>query len=281
MDMTNEELALAIQQGRTELMEPLWEQVRGFVYRKARAAMAGLKSGCGVELNDLLNSGYIALDSAAQTYDIEKCSFITWLSYCLRTAFQRYGGYPTFERNPQAESHPWENYPKWVYHNPLNGSTSLYTPLKAGDPEEGALADVVPCMREDGGDDYTDVEDEVYREQLHDALECAIDTLPEAQAKALRGRYWDDLQYSELAEACGVSPEQARKDVYAGIRALKSPVLRHELEQFLEDRTDYYRGSGLQSFRNKGSSSVERVVAQRESLKYTWHRRREKAREAG
>lgn len=264
--MTNETLAVAVRQGQTELTGQLWGQVERFVYKKANEAMSHVGPGCGVELDDLIQSGYVALADAIQSFDPAKSSFIHWLSFHLRHGFCAYGGYPLTVNSPQEDGFRWE------YRNPLNGAASLYAPLKAGNPEEGTLADIVAQTREDGGDDYTDVEDKIYREQLHDALEGALSTLPEAQAKALRGRYYDSLQYSELAEVCGISPAQALKDVRAGMRALRAPALQHELEQFLDAHTDYYAGSGWRSFRSSGSSSVERAALRRESLEYQWSR---------
>ena len=297
--MTNEELAVAIQQGQTELMGQLWEQVERFVYKKANEAMGDLgakpvrrpksepelepeykvgpkswskwsKSWRGIETEDLVQCGYIALNTAVKYYDTEKGAFITLFSRCLDTAFTRSGGYPAFNRNPQAERDPWGGHSEWIYHNPLNGSESLNAPLKSSDPDQGVLADVVPYAREDGGDDYTDIEDEIYREQLHDALDSAIDTLPEAQATAIRGMYWDDLQYSELAEKCGVSSEEVQRDIRAGIRALRSPALRRELSQFVEENTDYY-----------AHASAERVAIRREDLEWKWRRQHRKSRETG
>lgn len=306
--MTNEELAVAIQQGQTELMGQLWEQVERFVYKKANEAMGDLgakpvprpksepelepeykvgpkswskwsKSWRGIETEDLVQCGYIALNTAVKYYDPEKGAFITLFSRCLDTAFTRSGGYPAFKRNPQFESDPWGDHQKWEPHDLLFSKEIdiLYTPLKSSDPDGGVLADVVPYVREDGGDDLTDLEDAIYNDQLHKALDNAIDTLPDEQAAAIRGRYWDDLQYSELAERCGVSSEQARLHVRAGILSLRSPKLSRELSQFIEENTDYYRGAGLYSFRNTGASSVERAAVQRENREEQWRRWRMEA----
>ena len=62
--MSNEELAIAIQQGDQGRTLELWEQVNGLVKRKAMQIMTALKlSGNprGVEFDDLYQTGYLAL----------------------------------------------------------------------------------------------------------------------------------------------------------------------------------------------------------------------------
>ena len=65
--MSNEELAIAIQQGDQGRTLELWEQVNGLVKRKAMQIMTALKlSGNprGVEFDDLYQTGYLAMVAA-------------------------------------------------------------------------------------------------------------------------------------------------------------------------------------------------------------------------
>ena len=76
--MTNEELVILIHNGQTELMQELYDQNRGMIYRVA--------SRCGqswytasVDIDDLMQSGYIALAVAVEAHDDSKGVFTTCL----------------------------------------------------------------------------------------------------------------------------------------------------------------------------------------------------------
>ena len=61
--MSNEELAKEIQAGATDRMADLWEQVEGLCCWKAKQVIAALQlrgNPCGVEFDDLYQTGYLA-----------------------------------------------------------------------------------------------------------------------------------------------------------------------------------------------------------------------------
>lgn len=61
--MTNEELVTRIQAGERRLLPDLWDQVEGLVKWQAHRTMAGMRemaACCGVEFDDLYQSGYLA-----------------------------------------------------------------------------------------------------------------------------------------------------------------------------------------------------------------------------
>ena len=141
MPMSNEELVAEIRQGKTELMEQLWDQVKRFVYWKARAVY--ISPGAGYTLEDLEQSGYLALAPAVETYDPERGAFLTWLSYYLKKEFAAAGGARGTKKRP------------------LNVAVSLDAPLSLDDVDDGTLHDIVASKRADGGDAYTDAEDAI------------------------------------------------------------------------------------------------------------------------
>lgn len=105
-------------------------------------------------------------------------------------------------------------------------------------------------------------------------LDRTLDKLPPLQADVLRGRYWEGKGSRELAEERGISEAQLRRYERAGLCALRSPSVDHELMQFLDDHTDYYHNGGLSQFKATGSSSVENTVMRREALEQQWRTRR-------
>lgn len=101
-------------------------------------------------------------------------------------------------------------------------------------------------------------------EQLHDALEKALDELPARQSDTLRQRFYQNRSLEEIGAAEGVYGETVRQWQMKGLRALRQ---RQELQQFVEERTPYYLRVGVDEFQRTGESAVERIVIRREQLR--------------
>ena len=92
--MTNEELAVMIQNGHTELYTDLWEQVYRLVCRKAeRYSHLLQENGWRTDPEDftadLIQSGYFALIDAVKYFDSKKgIKFNTYLGNTLKKAFR-------------------------------------------------------------------------------------------------------------------------------------------------------------------------------------------------
>ena len=107
-------------------------------------------------------------------------------------------------------------------------------------------------------------------EQLHAALDSAVDGLPSTQREVIRGRYWQGKSLRNLSEELGVSIEGIRRREKAALSELRKPRVANSLSEFLDDRTDFYRG-GLRQFKTSHTSSVENAVLHRESLVKKWY----------
>lgn len=243
--MTNEELVALIQAGERDRLAELWEQVEKFVALQAHRRMV-LSAGLGgVEFGDLYNAGYLALVAAADTYDpLAGRTFIGWFALSLRTAFAEAGGYRS---RKQA-------------HDPLHRAGSMDAPASEdGDTAIGELiADPAAAFA------LQDAEDGIWLEQLHDALEKALDELPARQGDTLRRRFYQTRSLDEIAAAEGVSKEAVRLWQAKGLRALRQEA---KLQQFVEERTPYYLRVGVEEFQRTGESAVERIVIRREQLR--------------
>ena len=96
--MSNEELVAEIQAGASERMGELWTQIDGLVKQQAQKVMSALalrRNSCGVEFEDLYQTGYIALTEAVKTYNPKGMSFAAWLVLYLKSAFAAATGYRT------------------------------------------------------------------------------------------------------------------------------------------------------------------------------------------
>lgn len=87
--MSNEELAVLIQNGDRERELELWEQVRRFAMKLANKWLAAFRSRSDVEFDDLMSAAYIAMCEAVATYKPDSGSFIGGIAFILKTAIQR------------------------------------------------------------------------------------------------------------------------------------------------------------------------------------------------
>ncbi|MGI6014224.1 MAG: sigma-70 family RNA polymerase sigma factor [Oscillospiraceae bacterium] len=164
--MTNEELVQAIQDGERDRMLELWQQVEQFVMKKAHLALRRMNGHCGVEFDDLYQSGYLALVKAVNSYKPDRgAKFISWLDMYLKTAFADAGGYHSRKKNT------------------LNDADSLDALI--GKDKDGNLYDTIV----DPHNWCEEVEDRIYWEQVRDVLEEAISVLPVKTGTVIRAYY--------------------------------------------------------------------------------------------
>lgn len=224
---TNEEMAVEIQNGGGDILE-LWLGVRRYAAKQAdRWARAWSRPG---EVEDLVQSGFLALYPAISTFQAGAGSFIGWYGYYLKTSFVEVLGL--------RGQHP----------DPLAGADSLDVPLSADDPEGGTMGDLV----DDGGNMAGDVEEKVYQQQLRAAMMTELDGLPPEQRAVIYGIYYRGQTRRSMSEKS--TPDRVRR---AERKALATLRRSKALQQFCDDRTDFYRG---------GVHSVENAVVHREIL---------------
>lgn len=166
--MSNEELAAAYQAGDPDALPELWERVRLLVLKFAYK-WAGIGR---LELEDLMQVGFIAVMEAADTYD-GSAAFTTWLGWYIKKEFNKACGQRTERQRRE----------------PLLNAASLDAPLpddEGGD--SGTFGDLVADPAAEVA--FETVEERDRADQLHAILEEAIAALPPEQQNAIRGRYW-------------------------------------------------------------------------------------------
>lgn len=235
--MTNEELAVMIQNGRTEAILPLWEQVERFVAKQANKWEQAWEAR-RIEFEDLYQSGFIAMMKAARTYDPDKdVKFLTWMDYYIKTAFSYVAGCRTPAQN---KDH-------------LNEYKSLWEPLGGG-TDDLTIGDMLP----DPVDYIGEADRRIYLEQLHAELERALSTLPEDKSKVLRLRFYDGLTLKDTAKVCGITAEAARQREGRALKELRSGKQAARLRAYVDERTPFYSARGVHS--------VESLTIKRERL---------------
>lgn len=238
---SNEELAISARSGSIQATHELWENVRRYAVKIAKRWDHAFEGYAGVTMDDLTDSAYIALCDAAASYDPDKGCFLTLYALHLKTAFSECYGVRGSRRDP------------------LNKAKSLDAPLDDGD-SDSALTDVIADP--EGESPLRDLEDRLYCQRLRAALDATLDELPDACSAVLRKRYYEDLTYEEIAAAEGVSRQAVQAAERKSLRAIRFSPGADRLMEFYD--FDYYRGVGLQRFRETGETVQERYLLNQE-----------------
>jgi len=262
--MSNEELAERIRDGEKELIPELWDGVKGFIHQQAFRYFRRCPGRGGTELEDLVQSSFIAMMNAVEHYTkVRGCGFLTFLDFYLLHEFRKCFG--IYAKRP----------------DPLNGikdkdgkfrlPRSLDEPI-AEDRGDGILADTVPDPR----DQYETAERRMWLEQLKAALDAAMDQLPGEQRTVLENRYYKKMTLEGTAAATGTDKRKVQQLERSGLEQLRKQKHKNGLEQFIDQRTDFYNYVSVNTFNTTHSSAVEKAVIMRDGIRNSMKRKEEK-----
>lgn len=253
--MTNEEIAVAIQNGETGLYPVLWNQVYRWVeIRAERYALWLQEYGRRIDpvdfKDDLIQSAYFAVVEAVGRFDPETgYKFLTYLEYPMRTAFRKTSGIRSSRRDAL--------------------DMALYLDAPCGDDGEGdTFEDITadPCAITS----LETAEESIWRNQLHDTLESALDALPIDQSRVLRMRYYEERTCASIAEDLGYTAAGVLDKEQRALKKLYDARFFNGLNEYVEKNTNYYQKVGLTQFKHTGLSTVETIVLRREKLAEKW-----------
>lgn len=242
--MSNEELAAAIKAGNTELYSDLWGQVQRFVVMKARQRYILTNGVGGVEIEDLVQSGFLALVSAVHYFDpASGVSFLAVLGNCLKTAFSTAGAAGGYRTRKQ---------------NPLDMCSSLNAPLD--DEKDGeTLLDRI----EEPRDYIEEQEEKIWRDDLRAVLEKEVSALPLEQMETIYRRFCLQETKTAVAAAVMATPETVRKWEGKALQRLRG---KREIGRYVDENTLFYTHIGVSCFQRTHTSAVELLVQKRESM---------------
>lgn len=242
-------------------MGELWEQVKGLVVWKAQSVINALDqrgNRCGVDLDDLIQSGYIAMTETVHHYAPEcGAAFSTCLVNNLKKAFAEATGYRT----------------KRGSNEPLNNCFSLDQAVGA-DPDGAPLGDFIQDPK--AAASILGIEEGLWQEQLHETLETAMAVLPEQSAEVLRLRYYQGVTIAEVGRIKGTTAERIRQMENKAIRQLRKPRIACHLRPFYD--FDFYCGSGWGAFQRTGMSIQERYLVIEEERTERQHKEQDELR---
>lgn len=242
--MSNEELAVLIQQGKTEYCGELWRQVYKFICYKVKRTTALYSDRMleiGVTDEDIIQDCYFAMLEAVKLYNSDyEVKFTVYLSYHLKNVINTALGFRTAagRNNIQAQSIS------------INDS--------AGEDNSLLLLNALPDERAEQA--YSDIDDKLFNEQLHKDLQNAIDcNLNEWQKHCIKKRYYDLLSYEQIGQQANISIWQVREYIKTGLKKLRyCQQLKKYRNEIISNNS--YKGTGYTAFKSRQASSVEAAV---------------------
>lgn len=245
--MTNEQLALNIQNGNRAALAELWGAVRPLLLSLAwKFYTRQGKERCaqrGVALEDLQQEAFFALYDAVQAYKPEKGYLLT--TYLSRATENRFKACMGIQGKLDA----------------LNHADRLERPIP-GDEEGREQGDVIPDEKAEAA--LFAVDDRQEQEHFHNVLEQALGELSVVQGAVLRHRFTRKHTRKETAEALHITAEAVRREEARALQLLRGkPVVLCLREEVLE--TAAYHGTGWFSWYFERGSVEERLVESRKA----------------
>lgn len=245
--MTNEQLALNIQNGNRAALAELWGAVRPLLLSMAwKFYTRQGKERCaqrGVALEDLQQEAFFALYDAVQAYKPEKGYLLT--TYLSRATENRFKACMGIQGKLDA----------------LNHADRLERPIP-GDEEGREQGDVIPDEKAEAA--LFAVDDRQEQEHFHNVLEQALGELSVVQGAVLRHRFTRKHTRKETAEALHITAEAVRREEARALQLLRGkPAVLCLREEVLE--TAAYHGTGWFSWYFEQGSVEERLVESRKA----------------
>lgn len=293
VNATNEELAARIRAGEniSQNMAVLYDQVKAFIH-----SVAWKYRGQGVELEDLVQEGFLGLYDAVAGYDPgQGTSFLTyagkWIHQKMLRYIQENGSSLRLSCHAQEKQREYSRFCgafEMEYgRRPTEAETALclgITPEQSRERQKTARMVALvsldaPVTGTDGGEDTTagelvpsagNLEEEVlermHQEELRRTIWDCVDSLPDKQPEVIRRRYQGAQSLRQIGEAVGVSTERVRQMEGKALRELRAPSKAKRLRPFLPEADRVYsealKGGGAANFGRTWTSSTERVALQ-------------------
>ncbi len=282
-DATNETLVYEYQNGdeerRKQCLEALYNQNLGMIRKLAK------QYSMYEDEEDLTQEAYCGMITAAERYDPEKDSlFLTYATLWMKQSINKYlescghavrvpayirqtiikymrlmdryrkehGTDPDDNTVMTELNLTGEQLKKLRVYTALRSVSSLDKPLTDGD-DAYTLADVTA----DPADHYEDINGQLDGDILKRVLWSEVSALDDSRAEILRKRFQGNLTLKQIGDELGINIEAVKRLQSKAFNQLrKSEKLRAYREEYL---LRAYKGTGLRSFRNRGSST-ERIA---------------------
>ena len=192
--MTNEELAIRIQNGELGLIGELWDQNVGVIKLHAYDLFNRYRDRCassGVEADDIYQVCFFALTDAVKAFCKDSgYKLTTYMKYPLMTHFNALTGIRTTKRDA------------------LNYADSLDEPIGDNNIDATRLDMVADLKSEQPFRAIENGDGETVQCELSDIIEKFISKLSGNRAAVIRGRWIDRKSQNEVAAELGLSKQR-------------------------------------------------------------------------
>ena len=252
---TNAALAALAAAGNTFALGQLWEVNKGFLHRlfwQWYSKNKAVADNAGLTLEDFDQEAFFAVQAAAKAYTPEKGAFTTLLYYYVQSQINK-AVCGEHRRNITTE----DGHVVAVSANPLNECSSLDAHLDESDEGSSTKGETIedPAAVQA----FQQAEDDIYTEELHTALETAMEQhLTEREATVLRSRHYDEKSLRAVGAELGVQAERVRQIEVKAIRKMQGlSSLQHWHDDIITTRA--WRGTAWNAW-NRYGSVQERTV---------------------
>lgn len=251
---TNAALAALAAAGNSFALGQLWEINKGFLhylfwqwYSKNKA----IADNAGLTMEDFDQEAFFAVQAAAIAYTPEKGAFTTLLYYYVQSQINK-AVCGEHRRNITTE----DGRRVAVSANPLNECSSL--DVRLDETDEGSSTKGETIEDPAATQAFQTAEDDLYTEELHNALEEALSQLAAKQADVVRRHYFEGKAISEIAREDGTTRNAAQNREQAAFAALRrNPKLQRWRDEIISTRA--WSGTGFGAWNHRGSVE-ERTV---------------------
>lgn len=232
--LSNEELAVLIQDGHKEYNKLLYSRVELLMYKLLSMRYGGISLPAYIDKEDLQQNLYFAFLKAVEGFKRDKpYKLNSYLEYHIRNTTNRY-----INRVKKVK--------ELSYNAPM------------GEEEDTEL---IETMELEGAEDY--INDLDFTDDCRTIREC-VEKLPEKEKNYIRYYYFCGFSLRQIAELYGVSSERIRQIIQRGLKKLRGdPVIKELWEDYAphiahtEDIQDRYINMWFSS--NEYRNTLEEV----------------------
>lgn len=251
---TNAALAALAAAGNSFALGQLWEINKGFLHRlfwQWYSKNKAIADNAGLTMEDFDQEAFFAVQAAAIAYTPEKGAFTTLLYYYVQSQINK-AVCGEHRRNITTE----DGRRVAVSANPLNECSSL--DIRLDETDEGSCTKGETIEDPAATQAFQTAEDDLYTEELHNALEEALSQLAAKQADVVRRHYFEGKAISEIAREDGTTRNAAQNREQAAFAALRrNPKLQRWRDEIISTRA--WSGTGFGAWNHRGSVE-ERTV---------------------
>lgn len=245
----NAALAALAKAGNSFALGQLWEINKGLLHRlfwQWYAKNQPIADAAGLTFEDFEQEGFFVVERCAKAYDPDKGSFSTLLGFYVQSQIQ---ALTCGEHSRTFEGKDGRRIT--IAADPLNRCQSLDQHVDESDEGSATVADLTADPA--AAQAFESVDDDLYTQELHAALEEALNKLTEQKASVIRRRYFEGKSFAQIAQEDSTTEKAPRGRERSALLQLRMNA--HELKRWHDEiiTTRAWHGTGYGAWKSGGS----------------------------